>query len=140
MNAIVGLFGLAIFVICVIGAEMMMEVMVNVTNDLIYCILFSHLHPIFKFPLFFILAIVQLFYFVLGSMRTVVHYLDLCAPILRVTSKLFLVCWLVSSFFKICFIYFCSSPVSTNILSNLTIDGCCDILRWRIQYFPAETS
>ena len=93
MNAIVGLFGLAIFVICVIGDGMMMEVMVNVTNDLTYRILFSHLHPILKFPLFFVLAIVQLCYFVLGSTRTVVLYLDLCAPILRVTSKLFSVCF-----------------------------------------------
>lgn len=90
-GTVAGLCGPATFVMSVIGAEMMMEVMVCV-SILLFTLTFFPFSPQLNFPLFFFFSnfvLVQLCYSVLENTRTAVHNLDLSVPILRVTSKLF---------------------------------------------------
>lgn len=88
MEAVAGLFGPATFVMSVIGAEMMMEVMVMRLSS--FTLILSPFSAPIEFCFFLaIFVLVQLCYSVLGSTRTVVHNLDLSVPILKVTSKLF---------------------------------------------------
>lgn len=135
MLAVAGLCGPVIFVMCDIGAEMMMEVMVSillVLSCLDRSVSFSLTR---NFHVFF-LVIVQWSYFVLGSMRTVVHSLGMYGHILRVSSIFLLWFMLVRDFWEFkrwkYFVYLLSWAVYNMMYF--------EFLRWRIQHFPSKTS
>lgn len=119
---------------CDIGAEMMMEVMVSILLVL-SCLDWSVSFSLIRNVHVFFLVIVQLSYFVLGSMRTVVHSLGMYEHILRVSS-IFLLWFMLVWFLRIQEMeIFCLFI----ILSRVQHDA-FEFLRWRIQHFPSKTS
>ena len=88
LHVFAGFYGPVTFAMCVIGAEMMMEVMVSSLQFYLFIELYAYFSSFRNFPFFLVLVIVQLYYFVLGSMRIVAHNQDMCGLMLRVSSML----------------------------------------------------
>lgn len=152
-GTVAGLCGPATFVMSVIGAEMMMEVMVCV-SILLFTLTFFPFSPQLNFPLFFFklcLGAVVLFRsrehencgpqpgfvraHIESNLQIVFFFYDSDWKEISLFSFIFF----LSVLFIDYYIYVFHFGVIT-LLSCLGVCMCGDVLRWRIQYFPAQIS